>query len=145
MTRWSRLTLAGALVGLVLGCSSEPSLPDLVGNWRATKFEFVSVANSSIRTDLTGLATLNMVVTATNATISGTITGQAPQTFFTATYTETATTLVLTGHDGEGNAQTLNFAMTLSGNTLTLTGATAEYDFGSGDVPATVNVVFTKQ
>ena len=141
-----RLALVGALSSLAAGCgTTEPSLPNIVGNWLATKFEFVSVANSSTRVDKTTQGTITMVITATAFSISGGPAGQAPQVFFSGTYTEAATTLAISGTDQGGHAETLTFAMALSGSTLSLTGATTNYDFGSGDVPAYVNLIWTKQ
>ena len=139
-----RLALVSAVCGVAAGCSGNSTgsnLPVVVGTWTVTKFEFVSAANSSTREDAIAqgnTATIVITATAFAATSQG-------SNVFTGTYTETATTLVINGQDSGGHSETLTFALTVSGSTLSLTGATTTHNFGSGEVSAYLNITATKQ
>ena len=134
--------LAGAAFGVAAASSSDTSsnLPNVVGNWVVYQLQFVSAANSSTKSDLPSGTSAALAITATAFTISS-----QGSTLLTGTYTETATTLVFTGMDAGGHAETLTFALGLSGSTLSLTGATTTHNFGSGEVPAVLNIAGTKQ
>ena len=145
MTRLKRLVLAVAVGGTLAACSSSPPTtpttpPNVAGSWNITKFQFVSVANASTTIDeLAGGVTATLTMTATAYTISS-----GGNNVLVGTYTETATTLVVHGTDSGGNAETLNFVFGLNGSTITLTGATTNHDFGSGEVPSYLNITATK-
>jgi hypothetical protein len=145
MTRLKRLVFAAAMVGMMGGCSSSTATtvtlpPNVAGSWNITRFQFVSVAAPGTSVDqITGGATATLTMTATAYTISS-----GGNNVLVGTYTETATTLVVHGTDAGGNAETLNFAFGLNGSTITMTGATTNHDFGSGQVPSYLNITATK-
>ena len=149
MARRTNVLLAAALAagGILGACGSDTTgsgLPNLVGVWTITKFEFVRVANPSTKVDLIALGGSGHVTFNSNGTWATTLTfpGLAPLTS-SGTYTETATSLTLVD-TSQSPSETSTFAMTVSGNVRTATGGTATFDFGSGDEAATLNVTATK-
>ena len=138
------LALATAAVA---GCSSDStglSIPDIVGTWHATKFEFVATANSSTKTDVIALGGVATVVLRADATFTITLTAPGQQPIVSSgSYSETATTLTII-ITSETPTQTVTFTMDVSGSTMSLTGGVATFDFGSGDVPAFVNLTLVK-
>ena len=140
------MTLAVVLTGVLAGCGSDSTgvESDIVGTWHATRLEFVNNANPANTVEAIALgATVTMIFNATHTfSLTLTLPGQ-PAEVSSGTYVVTATTLTITV-TSENPVQTLNFAMSLSGNTLTLTGGTTTFNFGTGEVPATLNVTATR-
>jgi hypothetical protein len=125
---------------------TAPDAGELTGNWRATKIEYASVANSSQKVDLTTLGvtvTLTLNAGSTYLLIT-TAPGQAAQTLSgTWTANRDVLTLKWTGQfSGE-----MQFDMALSGTSLTLSGADADYDFNGDDQddPAKLTLVLVRQ
>lgn len=143
------IAATGALtIGFVLGCgdSTEPqgdvTIADLVGTWNATSIVYTDNATGqSVNAFLFG-ARLQITVAA-NGTYTGSVTepGGAPQAI-TGTITVQGGTITITDDAAPGDAAVGTF--TLSGNTLTIT-AQDEFDFGAGDVPATLVLVMVRQ
>ena len=114
------------------GNSTTGPSPTLAGTWNATRAEFVSASNSSLRMEVVALGTA-IVVTLTTAgtyTIRTTAPGTAPETE-TGTWTASTDVLTLraTGQTGESQ-----FSMTLSGNTLVLSGGHRLFDINNDNV-----------
>lgn len=135
-------TLMFALVAACGGSSGTG--PDLSGTWNATNFEFVSVASPGTKVEL--VAAGGHAVLVLKADKSYTVTSAPPgggDTTTSGTWTSSSDVLTLreTGIGGD-----MQFAYTLSGNTLTLTGADGEFDFdGDGAMePAKMNVTATR-
>ena len=140
------MTLAAVCTGVLAGCGSDSTgiESDIVGTWHATRFEFVNNANPANTVEAIALGASVTIIFNANHTFSLTLTlpGQPPEVS-TGTYVVTATTLTITV-TSETPVQTLNFTMSLSGNTLTLTGGATTFDFGTGEVAATINVTATR-
>ena len=135
------------LTAAVVGCAREPTGPGqqaIVGNWTATKCEYVSTG---------GLGTVELIGAGGTATMSlnadstlvyvYTPTSGPPQ-MFTGTWEMTSADLMRVTPTGATWYWAWDVA--LSGNTLTLTGAGAEYDFnhdGFGE-SAQWNLVLTR-
>jgi hypothetical protein len=129
------------------GCSSDStglSLPDIVGTWHATKFEFVAQSSPSTKTDLVTLGGPATVVLRTDNTFTITLNAPGQQPIVSnGSWTETATTLTII-ITSETPAQTVTFTLDVSGSTMSLTGGVATFNFGAGDVPAFLNVTLVK-
>jgi hypothetical protein len=143
-----KFVVLSLLVVTALACgdgSVGPSASEITGTWQATKVEYVSVAQPSLSVDL--IADEDWTVTlalAANRTYTFTQTppDEQPQT-------STGTWEL----DGDvfnvaptGTQYRLQFEIALSGNTLSLTGADAEYDI-DGDLSAEdakLNMAFTR-
>jgi len=148
MVSGKRAILAGLFGAALAACGSDStgnSIPNIVGTWRATKFEFVSVANAATKVDLIAAGGTGTIVISSNGSFSTTLTapGQTPLVS-TGTYVETATTLTIT-ITNPPPTEVATFAMAVSGNAMVLTGAQVTFDFGSGDVPAYLNINLTRQ
>lgn len=138
-----------ALLGATACGGDDAAAPDkdeLAGNWRATKIEYVSVASPAQKVDL---ATLGVTVTlALNAggtfVLTTTPPGGAAQTL---SGTWSASRDVLTLHWSGQFSGDMQFDMALSGNTLSLSGADADYDVNGDDrdEPAKLNLVLVRQ
>ena len=117
-------------VGAALACSNDgvgPSVDQIVGTWTATKVEYVSVSQPVQTVDLIAEGGTATLVLNANESYTFTLTpsGEPP--------------VIDTGDwdlDGDiftvmpnGTTFELQFEIALSGNTLTLSGADAEYDF----------------
>jgi hypothetical protein len=142
-----RVTVGIAIAGLVLGvaaCSdSGPSADSFVGTWDATRMEFTRTANPADKEDIIGDdGTYRITFNADGTwhavmTVPGVMV-DLPSGTWSASID--VLTIVTTGMSGEQQ-----FDYVLSGNTLTLSGANAEWDFGSGDEPATLSMTLTKR
>jgi len=133
--------------GAVVGCGEDgtgPSLASIVGTWTVTKAEVVSVANPSTRTELVALGPTASLVLNSNQTFARTATfpGEAPEVA-TGPYTYTSGHLTL-NITSSSPPETLSFTLALSGNTMTLTGATISFEFGTIEEQATLNLTLTK-
>lgn len=132
----ARLILVGSLAAAACsgGASSSPTAPSpqtLAGAWNATRAEFVSVATLTLRVEAIAqvmaiLLTLDASGTFTQRT---TAPGTAAETE-TGTWSATSDVLTLRPTGISGNVQ---FDMTLSGNTLTLSGGHRLFDINNDD------------
>lgn len=122
-----------------------PAPATLAGTWQATKVEYVLVANPNTRIDLVQLGgTATLVLESAGAfTAVSTFPGEPP---FTSAGTWSASADVLTLSFISGQFGTWQFDMTLSGNTLTLSGADADFDVDDDgqDDPAKLNLVLVR-
>ncbi len=117
------------------GSSSSPTGPSgssapqgLEGTWKATKAEFVSVATSSKRVDVVAHGTtVTLALTGANFVLTMTDPGQAPNVT-NGTWTSSSDTMALRP---AGMTWSWQFDMALSGNSLTLNGASVEFDFAA--------------
>jgi hypothetical protein len=136
--------LVGALVWTAACSDTGPSADSFVGTWRATKMEFVRVANPSetvdLIADLGGSFTITFSADSTWEAIQ-TVPSVAPDTV-DGHWSVSLDVLTLTQTGQSGNRQ---FTFVLSGDTITLTGGDVEWDFGSGDEAATLSITLTKQ
>ena len=133
--------------GLTLACggdSAGPSPSEITGTWQATQVEYVSVAQPSVSVDLIAdedySATL---VLAANGSYTFTLTPPADQPQVTTGTWELAGDVLNVAPTG--TQFRLQFDIALSGNTLRLTGAGAEYEFVDNQPEdATLNLVLTR-
>jgi hypothetical protein len=146
MRTLAKVWLLTTAVGMAAGCgddSTGPSESSLVGTWRATKVELISVQDPAIKFDLVALgATVRLVLGSSKAyTLTLSVPGE-PQEIVTGSWSSSGDVLTLTDESGD-----MQFDMTLSGNTLTLTGADGEFDFNDDDVdePAHLNMVLVRE
>ena len=108
---------------------SAPTAQTLEGTWRATKAEFVSVASSSKRIDVVASgATVTLAFAGNGYTFTLAQPGQAP-VVQTGSWSASSDVMTLMRTGMSGNQQ---FDMTFSGNSLTLNGANALFDFNTG-------------
>ncbi len=135
--RLGALALAAVLIsGLACdggGGSLGPPKADLTGTWRATSSIYVSEAAPPQSVDLVTLgATVTLVLDANNTfTYTMTPAGGTPSVV-TGTWQASADVFTLVASGSTGNWQ---WNYTLSATTLALTGANGEYDF-NGDATA---------
>jgi hypothetical protein len=142
-----RVRVGLVLAGLALGaaaCSdnSAPPLDTFVGTWNATKMEFTRVANPTDKIDIIALGATFRITFAADSTWQAimTVPETAPDTT-AGTWTASIDVLTLAETGVSGNMQ---FTYVLSGNTISLSGANVNFDFGSGDEPATLSLTATK-
>ncbi len=141
--------LLALLSPFVAACSDDdptgPSSTDLEGTWTVTRIEFVSVADPGVSVDL-----MDEGVTATLAL-------EADGDFFLTVVDPVEGEETFNGHWMYTDVLTLEhmggqfvgewqFDVSLTGNTLRLTGADAEFDFDNDDVdePAKLNLTATR-
>jgi hypothetical protein len=136
-----------ALLGAVGACGGDggtgPSAASLAGTWRATQAQLVSVANPSTQVDLVAMGGTVRLVLSDAQTFTLTVLMPAePDDITTGSWSSSIDVLTLTY--GSGSMQ---FDMTLSGNTLTLTGANGDYDFNGDDTdePAKISLTLTRE
>jgi hypothetical protein len=128
------------------GCKS-PTAPDMdsfIGTWNATKAEFVSIANSSMKVDIiAGGSNLVLVFSSNTFTLTITDPGQNPNVA-TGTWSSSIDTLTFnwtTGYSGESQ-----FDFSLNGNNLTLTGGHVPFYFTPGNPEeAILNLILVRQ
>jgi len=143
---WSvrKLIQAGVFCSAVLGCGSESitgnQIPDVAGNWHASRAQVTSVANSANTIELIAFGATIQVVFSANHTFVTTATfpGEAPDVS-TGTYTVTATKLTLTNDQASGGDIQV-FDVALNNGTLLLTNGTINFDFGAGDVASKLSI-----
>jgi hypothetical protein len=137
------VTVAVVLGAAACGDSGAPPTDQFVGTWNATKMEFTRVADPTVKQDIIALGAAFQITFAADGTWESVLTVPAEQPD-TSGGTWTASldvlTIVTTGQSGE-----MMFAFVLSGNTVTLTGANTDWDFGSGGEAATLSITATKQ
>jgi hypothetical protein len=113
------------------GPSGSSSPQGLDGTWKATKAEFVSVANAGRRVDVvTQGTTVTLAITGSNFVLTMADPGQTPNVT-NGTWTSTRDTMSLKPN---GMTWSWQFDMTQSGNTLSLSGASVEFDFAANGV-----------
>ncbi len=130
---WMAVILAAA-VGCGGGTSggsggpggTGPSGQTLAGSWKATRAEFVSAANSSVRVEVVSMGTSLTLTLDAGGSYTQKITdpGEAGQT---ETGTWSATSDVLTLRP-TGMSWQIQFDMKLNGGTLSLSGGHVEFD-----------------
>lgn len=136
--------LAAVLAGWACKSSTGPEEAELTGSWLATKAEYVSVANSSVKVDIiAGGSTLSLALDPNGVyTLTITDPGEQPVAV-NGTWTFSVDTMTLTPDGGSGNMQ---FDMNLDGDTLTLFGGGAQYEFTAGSPEdATLNITLARQ
>jgi hypothetical protein len=151
--RGSRFAALAALAALAvsLACGdggNGPSRDQFAGTWDATKLEFTNVANTSEKVDvIADLSGTFVIVLESNGTYQATATvpGQ-PVENTTGTWSVSSDVLTI---KETGVSFNLQFNWSLSGNTLTISGADSEFDFtdnGVDDpVQAKVSAVLVKR
>jgi hypothetical protein len=140
---YSALFFVAAACG---GGSTSPPPQGLGGSWSASKIEFVAATNSSTKVDIIPLGGAASLVLNADNTFQFTMAlpGEAP---LASTGTWSATSDVVTMNFATGLHGNWQFDMTLSGNTLNLTGAGSEFDFNDDGhaEDARLNLVFTRR
>jgi hypothetical protein len=113
------------------GPASASTQSGLQGTWRATRAEYVSRANAALRVEVISRGT-TMVLALESTTYTLTITdpGESP-TVTTGSWSASIDVLTLRP---AGMPYSIQFDMTMSGNTLTLAGGGVEYDIDGDDV-----------
>jgi len=143
-------TLSVTLGVVLVACGdggTEPSASSFTGSWHATKLEYVSVANPSTKVDVIGQgATLTVQFNGGGGyTSTLTMPGEA-QEITTGTWEASVDVFTMRWTEGAFTNE-MQFDWTMSGSTLTLVGATSDFDFaGTGELqPAKLNVTLVRQ
>jgi hypothetical protein len=139
---------AAAFTILAGGCGdggTGPAEEELTGTWQATKMEFVSVSNPAQKVDVITLGvTANLALNAGGTfLLTTTEPGHSAET---RSGTWSASTDVMTLKWTTPFTGEWQFDMALSGGSLTLSGADAEYNIDGvgGDDPVKMNLTFNK-
>lgn len=124
-----------AALALGGGCKSSTGpedRDDFIGNWGATKAEFVSLADSNTKVDIVAQgSTVTLVFDATTAILTITDPVDGP-TSYSATWAASTDVLTLTWTSGMfGESQ---FDFVLSGDHLTMEGGHMPFEFTPGNV-----------
>jgi hypothetical protein len=132
--------VSGTFAGAV--CPDRPE-DALIGTWNATKVEYTSVANPATKVDLIALGGYYVFTLFADGSLSVTLTapGESPVVSDGGwSAAGSLLTVLVTG------SPPLHFTYALSGGTLSLSGASAGYDFnGDGQPePATVGATLVK-
>jgi hypothetical protein len=143
--RHASLLGLSALIVLVSSCGDGTGVDadELVGTWDATMLEFTNPANPAQQVDLivedwTYVITLNA-----DSTYDAVLDDpDGPPEAISGVW-EASVDVFRMKDDTEPWWQ--EFDMSRSGNTLTLTGADLNWDFGEGDVSAKLDVVLVKR
>jgi hypothetical protein len=143
--RGIRWMCAAALVvaGAACGESAGAAFDDLVGTWDATTFQVTQVASPGTTVELIASgATFTITLRADSSYLAILTEPETSPDTTTGTWGSSIDLLTLreTGIPGERQ-----FAYVLSGRTVTLTGASVDFDFGNGDEPATLDVTLVKR
>jgi len=129
------------------GDGSGPSRDQFVGTWDATKLEFTNVANTSEKVEIISLGATYTIVLESNGTYGATLVvpGSAPE-LTTGTWSVSSDVITIKETGSSGDQQ---FNWSLSGNTLTISGANTDFDFDGGgpriDEPAKVSAILVRQ
>lgn len=135
------------LLGAAVACgedSAGPSQDDIVGTWEATVMEFVSVSAPVDTVDLIADGGSATLVLAANGTYTFTVTPVGdPPDVQTGTWELGGEVMTVSP---TGLPFSYQFDVVLAGDTLSLSGADAEYDFDGDDVPeaAKLNLVLVR-
>lgn len=140
------LVALGAVAGSCGGSSSPtaPSVQTLAGTWRATRAEFASATNASVKVEMISRGATLVLVLDQAGTFTQTFTAPGgPSEVTTGTWSASQDVLTLR----RGPSNTSQFDMTLSGTTLTLTGGSALFDVNGDDVDeeAKLSVTLVRQ
>ncbi len=150
MHRTSTALLLGLLIPFLASCGDDDPTGSvnnaLADTWDATVIQLVSVANPGTSVELIAQGGNGRLVLQANGDFGLSVGSPGEPTEF-GNGTWSSTTDVLTLYFGDGDiAGTWQFDFHLSGNTLQLTGADAEYDFddnGTED-PAKLNLTLVR-
>ena len=139
-------TIAALTVSLACGGDgSGPSRDQFAGTWDATKLEFTNVANTSQKVDIIALGATFVIVLESTGDYQETLVvpGSAPENT-TGTWSVSSDVITIKETGSSGDQQ---FNWSLSGNTLTISGANTDFDFnGDGvDEPAKLSAVLVKR
>lgn len=125
--------------------SASQATETLVGTWRATKAEYTSRGNSSLRVDVVAQGTVVTLVLEPGGSFRLTITDPGlAGSVVTGTWSASRDVLTIAQSGQSGQTQ---FDMTLSGSTLTLNGGHVLFDFdddGAGE-ESVLNMTLTRQ
>jgi hypothetical protein len=154
--RISRIALL-AVVGALVGCGggdgggsggnpagASATGGGLTGTWRATRAEYVSASNSSLRVDTVAQgSSLTLALEASSFVLTISDPGEAAGVT-NGTWRSSSDTLTLSP---AGMPFSWQFDMNLSGNTLTLTGGAVEFDFNADGAfeQARLNLTLVRQ
>jgi len=149
MRNRTRVFMGGVIVAAAAlaacGGSTGPSPASLVGTWTATKAEFTWVANPGTKVNIVAHgSTVTLVLNADHTYTVTVLTPGEPDDVRTSTWSSSAD--VLTLNNAPPMQGEMQFDMSLSGSTLTLTGGHTGFDFNDDqiDEDATLNLVLTK-
>jgi hypothetical protein len=144
------LVLAAAVAGCASDSETSPAAPSpatqqgITGTWRATKAEFTSNANSSVKADIVATgSTLMLAFSGNSFTMTTTDPGAAPR-ITTGTWSASTDMVTMTP---SGMSWSWQFDLTLNGNSLTLANGGGEFDFNADGVnePAKLTMVLARQ
>lgn len=125
-------------------CVKSPTTPDvnkLLGKWRATAAEYMSFADLQKRVDIVSQgSTVILELTENDFTLTVTDPGKTPA-MTTGTWTSTSDTMTL-APAGESSAWV--FLMSQTSQSLSLSGAHVQFDFGSGLEEAILSLVLAR-
>jgi hypothetical protein len=147
--------IAGAavvVIALVLGCGKEEptrpreiTLAELVGTWTATKIEFTNKANSNQKIDAIQLGWKYTLTINANGEYAESLSFVSGARTTTGPVTIQGNNTILPSVFSADFGDDMSFAVTLSGNALTLTGDSAfDFDNNETDEPAKVVIVLQK-
>jgi hypothetical protein len=136
------------VAALLAACGKSPTAPSpqgLPGTWKATRAEYVSRTNASVRVEIVSRGTTLVLTLNANNTYTLAITdpGQTGQVL-DGTWSSSSEVLTLKQSGTSGDTQ---FNMALSGNTLTLSGGHVLFDIENDGIPdeATLTATFVRQ
>ena len=143
------MLLLPLVASLALSCDDDdpsgPAAPSLVGTWNLTAIELVSVANSSVHVDLMDEGVTGSLILEGDGDFVLSVIDpiEGPETF---TGTWSMADVLTLEHDPGQFDDVWQFDVTLTANTLRLTGADAEFDFNDDGVedPAKLNITGTR-
>lgn len=140
------LTVAAAGIATSLaacgGSSTGPSPESLVGTWTATRAEFALLTNPAMKVEIIrGGATLKLELNSNQTYRVTTTTPGEPTDIKSGSWSASADVLTLHLPNGE-----MQFDMSLTGNTLTLTGGHTPFDVNRDgmDEECTLNLILTR-
>ena len=128
------LAVLVALTATIASCKKSPMAPSpatVAGTWRATRAEFVSVTNPALKVEVVSRGTTIVLVLDSAGSFTYTLTDPGTAA---AVYTGTWRTSTLDGAPAlaltwlTGLFGSAEFKMTLSGDTLTISGGHVPYD-----------------
>ena len=137
MNRVRHATTAALFALLLVGCGDDntigPKPAEIMGNWTATKVEYVSKAAPATRVDVIGLGTVVVLRFNTDHSLLYIETESAGSPVTTrGVWSLDEGILRVTP---SGMSLSWEWSAHLSGNTLTLSGADMEYDFDGNGFP----------
>ena len=135
------------LVAFLASCSSDSTDPtdisNLEGTWNLTEFSIINQADpSQVVNGLNQNGTTTSMSMTINSNGSYTIT--TTTTFNGQSFTNTTSGTFTEDENGIDDSDP-NTSVTLNGDTLTIEDTSDTWDFGNGQVPATIRIVFQRQ